>query len=318
MSDSLNLPADSLGQCLLQGLQKQVDRYLHYRRAVLRDRDPEDLHQLRVSLRRLRSLLENYGFALILPKAVSLRSIASLGRHCGRVRDLDVLLDALHALPEPERPPEAHQFLQLQRKLKKQCQQARHQLQSELKRSRYQRCILALRHWLAKPRFEAAASFAIADLLPELVLPSYARLHVHPAWWIDTVELQQLRPVDDRQLHDLRKTVKRFRYGVEVLELSPNLDFDPLLQRLKPLQTALGNWQDRATWTALLANQQANWPQRIPSLADRWQQDSQVAWQQWLEQRQALREPSTGLQATVYDCLGWRSPQSGRISATPS
>ncbi|ABB57350.1 CHAD domain-containing protein [Synechococcus elongatus] len=318
MSDSLNLPAESLGQCLLQGLQKQVDHYLHYRRAVLSDRDPEDLHQLRVSLRRLRSLLENYDFALSLPKAVSLRSLSTLGRRCGRVRDLDVLLEALHALPKPERPQEAHQLLQLQRKLKKRCGQARRQLQRELKRSRYQHCILALRNWLAKPRFQAAAHLAIADLLPELVLPSYACLHLHPAWWIDRVAVERLRPIDNRQLHDLRKTVKRFRYGVEVLEFSPELDFEPLLQRLKPLQTALGNWQDRATWTALLAHQQANWQQRIPSLADRWQQDSQVAWRQWLEQQQTLREPSTGLQVTVYDCLGWRSPQSGRISATPS
>lgn len=318
MSTSLELPAESLGLCLLQGLQQQIDRYLRYRGAVLRDRDPEDLHQLRVSLRRLRSLLENYGFALILPKAVSLRSLASLGRRCGRVRDLDVLLEALQTLPELTRTQEVRQFRQLQRRLQKRCNQARRQLCRELQRSRYQRCMTALRTWLAKPHFQAAASLLIPDLLPELLLPSYARLHLHPAWWIDTVELQRLCPADDQQLHDLRKTVKRFRYGLEVLELSPSLNFEPLLQRLKPLQTALGNWQDRATWTALLATRQAHWQQRIPSLADRWQQDSQIAWQQWLEQQQALRDPSTGLQATVYDCLGWRSPQSGRISATPS
>lgn len=317
MSASLNLPADSLGLCLLQGMQRQVDRYLHYRRAVLRDRDPEDLHQLRVSLRRLRSLLENYGFALILPKAVSLRSIASLGRHCGRVRDLDVLLEALQALPKPRQHQEARRFQQLQKQLKARCRQARCQLRRELQRSRNQRCITALRNWLAKPSFEACAYLPSPDLLPELVLSSYARLHVHPGWWIRVTDQQQLRSADNHQLHDLRKTVKRFRYGVEVLAtVAPTLE--PLLQRLKPLQTALGTWQDRATWTALLDTQQAHWQRRIPSLADRWQQDSRLAWQQWLEQQQALRDPSTGLQATVYDCLGWRSPQSGRINATPS
>lgn len=318
MSESLVLPAESLGACLLQGMQLQVDRYLRYRRAVLRDRDPEDLHQLRVSLRRLRSLIEHYGFALILPKSVSVRLLAKLGQHCGTVRDFDVLLDYWRSLEPPRDPYEHQAFRTIQRQLQKQTDRARRRLQKELKRSRYQTCLRSLRHWLAAPQFQPCAYLATQELLPELLLPRFSPLHLHAGWWVVAHDLKHLLPADNRQLHDLRKAVKRFRYGLEVLETERSLGFEPLLQSLKPLQTALGDWQDRTMWTVLLQTHAGNWQRHLPSVVDRWQQESQAAWQRWLRLQQSLRDPETGLQALVYDCLGWRSPQAGRSKLTPS
>ena len=74
---------------------------------MLADRDPEPLHQLRVSLRRLRTALGQFGPALELPESVESSRIAAVARRTGLCRDLDVLrlrleVQLLPSLPESE------------------------------------------------------------------------------------------------------------------------------------------------------------------------------------------------------------------------
>ena len=55
---------------------------------MLRDADREPLHQIRVNLRRLRTVLSVFGPALVLPRGVRAARIASLARCTGETRDL--------------------------------------------------------------------------------------------------------------------------------------------------------------------------------------------------------------------------------------
>ena len=72
-------------------IHRQIRRLGKLQAEVLADRDPEPLHQLRVSLRRLRTALLQFGPALELPESVSERRIAAVARRTSLCRDLDVL-----------------------------------------------------------------------------------------------------------------------------------------------------------------------------------------------------------------------------------
>ena len=86
-----------------------IGRYTHklvaLQSPVLADRDPEPLHLMRVSLRRLRSCLQQFAPALRLPRAVADPRLAKTVRRLGMARDLDVLRqrleqDLMAELPE--------------------------------------------------------------------------------------------------------------------------------------------------------------------------------------------------------------------------
>ena len=87
-------------------IKSHVKEIVNLQSGVLKDQEPEPLHQLRVHLRRLRTLLVQFGPALVLPDRVTDQSLAKTGRRLGLVRDLDVLegqiQQQLPLLPAPE------------------------------------------------------------------------------------------------------------------------------------------------------------------------------------------------------------------------
>jgi CHAD domain-containing protein len=89
-------------------LQAQCQRLVELHAPVLRDQDPEPLHQMRVSLRRLSTTLVQFAPCLALPKGLSEKQLAKTVRQLGMARDLDVLQERLDdgllpQLPEQER-----------------------------------------------------------------------------------------------------------------------------------------------------------------------------------------------------------------------
>ena len=76
-------------------IAKHTSKIIKHKVDVLKDQDPENLYQMRVGMRRLRSAISGFAIALDLPQTVSDRKIAKIGRSLGKLRDLDVLLAAL-------------------------------------------------------------------------------------------------------------------------------------------------------------------------------------------------------------------------------
>jgi len=72
-------------------IAKHLEKMLVRETGVLADRDPEELHQMRVSMRRLRSAITGFAPALNLPKTASDRNLKKIARILGNLRDLDVL-----------------------------------------------------------------------------------------------------------------------------------------------------------------------------------------------------------------------------------
>ena len=73
-------------------IAKHTSKIFKYETEVIKDKDPEDLHQMRVGMRRLRSAITGFAIALDLPAQVSEKNIGKIGRYLGKLRDLDVLL----------------------------------------------------------------------------------------------------------------------------------------------------------------------------------------------------------------------------------
>ncbi len=52
-------------------IAKHSRKILKYEAGVLQDKDPEELHQMRVGMRRLRSAIAGFAVAIDLPKTVT-------------------------------------------------------------------------------------------------------------------------------------------------------------------------------------------------------------------------------------------------------
>jgi len=80
-----------LGEYSYQIIQQNFQRIIEQEKAIFEDKDPEPLHQMRVGMRRLRTAIQVFGSAIVLPKAVSNPSIGKTAKSLGETRDLDVL-----------------------------------------------------------------------------------------------------------------------------------------------------------------------------------------------------------------------------------
>ncbi|MBI5259936.1 MAG: inorganic triphosphatase [Burkholderiales bacterium] len=189
---------------------------------------PEHLHQLRVGLRRLRSVARLFGAHWPeLASAAEDPALAQLWRGLGAARDRDVLADSvLPALlaagaPAMDWPPAAG---------------SRAPAASELLAvPDLQLLWLRLLALAMGAPAGAAAAPARAGLLPALkALQRRVRR--------DARRFEQL---DDAARHRLRRRIKRLRYGLELLStLLPRRRLARLLQALREAQDALGDSND--------------------------------------------------------------------------
>ncbi len=203
--------------------------------------DPEDLHQMRVSVRRMRAALKAARPLLDAEWADGLRAeLGWLGRALGPVRDLDVLLIRLRAevaaLPADEQEPGAVLLAAL-----------------EAEREGARADMLAA---LDAPRYPALLE-RLADAV-RLPLPAPSTARAQPAL-VDLVRaearkmrraVEQAGPTpSDPVLHALRIRGKRVRYTGELVEpalrgTKPGKAVKRLLAASAGLQEVLGDHQD--------------------------------------------------------------------------
>jgi CHAD domain-containing protein len=228
---------------------------------VLADRDPEPLHQMRVSIRHLRATLRLFEPIVSIPKDGKPKALRKLGRLLGAVRNLDVaqqnlLQNYYPQLPEPEQAQLDKVVAQLQDDRKVTFRHAKQALKSLDFEPNY-------RKWLQHPQYKDSLGRNSVDkngldknnqrrLPPELLLPSLlnatiAQTLLHPGWAIDSVQgfatqseiLQQ-----SEILHDLRKICKQTRYQLEDVKSLYGEDLKAWIMELQQIQDCLGTLQD--------------------------------------------------------------------------
>ena len=182
--------ANTFGDWAYLAIQKHFKKILKHEPAVLKDEDPEELHQMRVGMRRLRSAMVGFSLAVDLPAAGNPKKIGSIAKVLGKLRDLDVMNEALTQEHFAKLPSQEQEQLTLTLKtLAKRRKKALKNVHEVLNNKPYLKLKQSLQNWLDKPRYTAIADVAIEMVLPDLLIPQLSRLLLHPGWLVGvTVE----------------------------------------------------------------------------------------------------------------------------------
>jgi CHAD domain-containing protein len=194
--------------------------------------DPEHLHQHRVAIRRLRALLRAGTPLLERSWVKELRAeLAWAGGALGEVRDLDVLLEHLHADAAELSSADRDAVESLLPALEQHREDARAAMLADLSSGRYMRLLDRLEHELAAPPARRASTS-----LRKIAAREFRTLRR---------EVRALGPdPTDEQLHEVRKTVKHARYAAELAERSRGRKATKFIAAAKKAQDVLGEHQD--------------------------------------------------------------------------
>ena len=211
--------------------------------------DAEELHDMRVSTRRMRAAWRVFDGAFKAGKTKKIRRhLETLADRLGAVRDLDVLIEGIEAycagLDEEQRPG-LEPLLSLWRR---QRANARTQLLAELDSPRYASFTHEMEEFL-----EAGANTAAAVATP--TAPHRVRDRAASEIWATYEAVRAYELVlpwaDVETLHDLRIAAKWLRYALEFFGETLGPDGARLLQRVVALQDHLGLLHDADVATKL-------------------------------------------------------------------
>ncbi|MGB3509243.1 MAG: CHAD domain-containing protein [Microcoleaceae cyanobacterium] len=321
MTTQVSSKVNSLGDWTFLAVEKHFQKTLNHEPEVLKDKDPEELHQMRVGMRRLRSAVNGFGPVVILPKEVQDKKIGKVARCLGGLRDLDVLLEALENRYKPNLPaPEKAELDKVMHQLIKQRRQAFKKVREMLGHKSYLILKQKLQEWLEEPIYTNISQLPIQEVLPDLLLPEISQLFLHPAWLVG-VEKEDLEKTDNHNfllqqtnskhqvfvhknydsvikltlseeecLHSLRKEVKRVRYQMSLFTDFYGSTYKAYLQDMKDIQEYLGEIQDIAVLTEFMENiLQSKIHKILPTLAEQLKQKREQELHKWqLLQRRYL------------------------------
>ena len=209
------LPPGSAGAAVLGYLRQQADRLLSFDPLVRLD-EPDAVHQMRVTSRRLRSTLQS--FTEVIPAGQGEKLIAELkwlGGVLGKARDAEVLEERLERRVR-ETPAElvvGPVAARVQAYFAPVQAAARQEAVAALDSPRYAALLDSLDGLVAAPAVSAAATRPARDVLPAAARRAYRRTgrrlrraaHAAPG------------PARDAAFHQARKAAKRARYAGEAI-----------------------------------------------------------------------------------------------------
>jgi CHAD domain-containing protein len=231
-------------------------KFRRCRRKFIDRQDAESLHDLRVSLRRLRAVLTLYRPVLVLPRRLGDRELRRVGHELAELRDQDVALEAIQAMPG-DAEPRTHL-----KKLERRRQREAYRVAERLRGPRVRGMLRALRRWDQAPAFSVDEDTPVTVVLPGL-RSRVAAIELHPAWSLTLLpdESGGLHAPDSiyddhttaELLHQLRRRIKQVRYQLEAMSKVLGADWLPALERMRVLQESLGVMQDVHMLDALTA-----------------------------------------------------------------
>lgn len=208
------------------------------RPGTIDDVDPEFLHELRVAVRRTRSVLsEAKG---VLPAGVRRthrEAFGWLGQLTGPARDLDVHLLGWGAYVAPLGPGVDASLARVEQELESRRVAAHAELSAALASERCGTLIDDWRRWLADPAEDLEVGPPVGPLVAKRVRAAQAKVLADGRKITDAS--------DPERLHDLRKDAKRLRYLLECFgSIFPDGERKAFVAQLKELQDNLGEHQD--------------------------------------------------------------------------
>ena len=288
----------TLGDAASGAIEKYFRKTVEHEAEVLKDKDAEELHQMRVGLRRLRSAVTGFAPVLDLPKEASEGKIGKVGRILGTLRDLDVMFESLQNTYYPNLPAYEQKVLdKALLYLLKQRHRALKGVREVLEHKTYQSLKESIENWLDHPQYRAIEHLSIAEVLPDLLLPQVSEFFLHPAWLLGTeYEDGKVKVADDLNaeaveqklaaegtiLHDLRKQAKRVRYLMNLFGDFYGESYEVYVEDVKAVQECLGDIQDSEVLGEFLTDfVDGDLKKELPKLADILAKNRYTAWQKW-------------------------------------
>jgi CHAD domain-containing protein len=238
-------PDASAGQVVRLALALAVTRLLRHDSGVRLGSDPEEVHQARVAVRRLRSFLRTFLSIMDVEWAGALRQdLDHLADDLGAVRDADVLIVRLIACTKALRPPDRVRARRIVEIARAQRDEAMRHLAETISSARYidllKRLVDAARVPALAPIAAEPAMMALPALVASLWRNARSRVEGfgnHPS---------------DRQLHRLRIGAKRCRYAAEALSAIVGKRARAFAKAAAGLQAVLGEQHDAVVTQAWL------------------------------------------------------------------
>ncbi|MBW4695793.1 MAG: CHAD domain-containing protein [Lyngbya sp. HA4199-MV5] len=281
-------PSLKLGEFARTVIWEQYRAVTGQEKKVIADKHPKHLHNMRVATRRLRTALQVFERAIVLPKAATAKRIGSLAKILGRLRDLDVQIADLQERYRPALPSTEQRSLDdVIDKLQKERRVAFADVEDALTRSRHQHLKVDYEAWIDKPRYTSLAAQALQPLLPDLLSPLLSTLLLHPGWLVGMEEAD----VESDRLHDLRKACKHVRYQAEFFVPFYGEAFQEWIEDVKTIQAKLGTMHDSQVLQELLTR---HLPKHttLPTLQATVEQTQAEAMSDWESVRQRYLEPA--------------------------
>jgi len=305
--------AKTLGDWAKIAIQQHYQKILKHEALVLKDKDPEELHQMRVGMRRLRTAIAGFSCAVILPKSVDERKVGKIATVLGKLRDLDVLEETLTTIYLPELSKIEQKILgKLFIKIKKNRQIIAKNTKEILHKNVYQDFKKDLNTWLEKPVYTAIASLPIKHILPDLLSPQISAFLLHPGWIVGShfnkteniidfnipaKRLEDLSHQEEMTLHSLRKEAKRTRYLMELLLSFYGENYQEMLKKIKQVQEVLGEIQDGFVLRQVLSQVYGHDLQQVlPIMTQQIREQRLQNSSQWEELRQFFLSPANRTQ----------------------
>lgn len=229
-------PADPADHHVRAKLDREIRALLAHEAGTRSGADPEDLHQMRVALRRMRSVLKLSG-RLVGDGAEPVRAeLGWLGQSLGEVRDHDVLIGHLREVIADFEVRDQPAGRRLVSRFVTERATAKRRLTRALSSARYS---TLLREVSLLTRTSGAAPGEPHDLVTGLAKP-HRKL-------TKAVRALPADPPDD-DLHALRIHGKKLRYAAELAQTSAKKKrakrIKKLIKATKDFQTVLGDHQD--------------------------------------------------------------------------
>ena len=280
-------------------ITKYVDRITKYEQKIFTEKDPENLHQLRVGMRKLRSVLQIFDLILNLPSLITEKNIGNFAKVLGKQRDLDIIKINLETKFKANLPPQEKRNINRLINLDSSAHKNNYpQPKSILKSKKYRQLKKAILQWLKKPKYQAIASIPLEKNIPYLLLPQISKFTLQSAWLVGTKKqdnggfiipetlpiknVNQLINKSGEQLHQLRKEAKKTRYQLELFT-----DFFPPIYKeyikfVKESQEILGDIQDNFCLQDYLSKSiSKKWSKKLPHLKQLIKEDQYKQWQKW-------------------------------------
>jgi CHAD domain-containing protein len=247
------LPADSMTEAAVKTLRFHLERMLEHEAGTRLGEDPEELHDMRVSTRRMRMALRV--FADYLDPAVLrpvLKGLRRTGRTLGAVRDLDVFYEKTRAYLDGLPDERAGDLDGLLVAWNAERDRQRERLVAYLDGRRYQEFLEVTQELLDGPA-ERLAALVTADPRPQRVaqvLPGVLYKDMAVVWSFEGRLGGLATPLP--RFHALRKACKGLRYTLEFFEDVLGPGAKPLIKKVKGMQDHLGDLQDAVVTSGVL------------------------------------------------------------------